>query len=118
MSYDNNSYEATLGPSESFRKVPWYFANPPPEIPESTDLYLNSTLSTQVDLNSSLRSQRLEQSIRSIEEPFTVIRQIRMDGKWVECGCIMGGIWVEYRLYGWSMGGILIIWVEYGWIMD
>ena len=78
MSYDNNSYEATLGPSESFRKVPWYFANPPPEIPESTDLYLNSTLSTQVDLNSSLRSQRLEQSIRSIEEPFTVIRQIRM----------------------------------------
>ena len=37
-----------------------------------------------------------------------------MDGKWVECGCKMGGTWMEYRLYGWSMGGISIIWVDYG----
>ena len=43
-----------------------------------------------------------------------MIRQIRMDGKWMECGCIMGGIWVEYQLYGWGMGGL---WIEYGWSM-
>ena len=43
-----------------------------------------------------------------------VIRQSRMDGKWMECGCIMGGIWVEYQLYGWGMGGL---WIKYGWSM-
>ena len=37
-----------------------------------------------------------------------------MDGKWMECGCIMGRIWVEYQLYGWGMGGL---WIEYGWSM-
>ena len=34
-----------------------------------------------------------------------MIRQIRMDGKWVEYGC---------KYNGWSMGGIMIIWVDYG----
>ena len=38
----------------------------------------------------------------------------------MECGCIMGGIWmeyggwVEYQLYGWGMGGL---WIKYGWSM-
>ena len=55
-----------------------------------------------------------------------MIRQIRMDGKWVECGCIMGRIWMEHEwninymggvwiTYGCHMGYISGIWVEYGW---
>ena len=40
-----------------------------------------------------------------------MIRQIRMDGTWVGYGCIIGGIWVQYELYGWSMGGK---WVKHG----
>ena len=37
-----------------------------------------------------------------------------MDGKWMECGCIMGRIWVEYQFHGWGMGGL---WIKYGWNM-
>ena len=40
-----------------------------------------------------------------------MIRQIRMDGKWVECGCIMGRIWMEHEWNINYMGGV---WITYG----
>ena len=43
-----------------------------------------------------------------------MIRQIRMDGKWVECGCIMGGISIIWMEYGWNIDYKGGVWVDYG----
>ena len=43
-----------------------------------------------------------------------MIRQIRMDGTWVEYGCIICGIWMEYGCNMNYMGGV---WVKYRWSM-
>merc|ERR1712018_37671 len=66
------SYNTTIGPGESFARVPWYFAN-------STDAPTDLTVTaSSLNLNSSLRSQRLQDTLKSLDQSFVVVRQANM----------------------------------------
>merc|ERR1711963_1222260 len=66
------SYNTTIGPGESFARVPWYFAN-------STDAPTDLTVTaSSLNLNSSLRSQRLQETLKSLDQSFVVVRQANM----------------------------------------
>ena len=74
MSLNNtkSSYNTTIGPGESFARVPWYFAN-------STDAPTDLTVTaSSLNLNSSLRSQRLQETLKSLDQSFVVVRQANM----------------------------------------
>ena len=74
MSLNNtkSSYNTTIGPSESFARVPWYFAN-------STDAPTDLTVTaSSLNLNSSLRSQRLQETLKSLDQSFVVVSQANM----------------------------------------
>ena len=74
MSLNNtkSSYNTTIGPGESIARVPWYFAN-------STDAPTDLTVTaSSLNLNSSLRSQRLQETLKSLDQSFVVVRQANM----------------------------------------
>ena len=90
QSFNNTNTTSLLDPNEvTLRKL--YFENNSPQIPKSPDA---STLYSSNDgglglarssFNTSLRSQRLEQSVRSItEQQVSVLRQKRQEPKMSE----------------------------------
>ena len=91
QSFNNTNTNSLLDPNEvTLRKL--YFENNSPQIPKSPDastLYSSNDGGglglTRSSFNTSLRSQRLEQSVRSItEQQVSVLRQKRQEPKMSE----------------------------------
>ena len=90
QSFNNTNTTSLLDPNEvTLRKL--YFENNSPQIPKSPDastLYSSNDGGlelTRSSFNTSLRSQRLEQSVRSItEQQVSVLRQKRQEPKMSE----------------------------------
>ena len=91
QTFNNTNTNSLLDPNDgTLRKL--YFENNSPQIPKSPDastLYSSNDEGglglTRSSFNTSLRSQRLEQSVRSItEQQVSVLRQKRQEPKMSE----------------------------------
>merc|ERR1711997_19102 len=91
QSFNNTNTTLLLDPNEAGTLTKLYFENNSPQIPKSPDattLYSSNDGGlelTRSSFNTSLRSQRLEQSVRSItEQQVSVLRQKRQEPKMSE----------------------------------
>ena len=92
QSFNNTNTTLLLNPNEAGTLRKLYFENNSPQIPKSPDastLYSSNDGGglglTRSSFNTSLRSQRLEQSVRSItEQQVSVLRQKRQEPKMSE----------------------------------
>ena len=92
QSFNNTNTTLLLDPNEAGTLRKLYFENNSPQIPKSPDastLYSSNDGGglglTRSSFNTSLRSQRLEQSVRSItEQQVSVLRQKRQEPKMSE----------------------------------
>merc|ERR1711879_160154 len=92
QTFNNTNTNSLLDPNEAGTLRKLYFENNSPQIPKSPDastLYSSNDGGclglTRSSFNTSLRSQRLEQSVRSItEQQVSVLRQKRQEPKMSE----------------------------------